>query len=121
MKRSPALDFVERRRKAYELANATQTWAMRGLGFLFLKHHIVLEAFLPEPIDTGQAEVIIRNVYDPSVMQADAEIKQMDILNATRKEVVWRVEAEYHVGCERQRLNRGDVVHTSVTASCASP
>ena len=72
-KRSPALDFVESRRKAYELANATQTWSMRGLGYLFLKHQIVLEAFLPQPIDAGQAEVTIRNVYDPSVIRKDCD------------------------------------------------
>jgi hypothetical protein len=61
-----AIDFVFRRRNAYEEKGMLQRWHMRGVGYLYRHWDMILLAELPTEPKVGRNVVTIRNVH-PSV------------------------------------------------------
>jgi hypothetical protein len=59
-----ALQFVQSRRKLYELMGLSRRWKMRGIGYLYSYRNMALKASsVPERPVEGQNSIIIENVH----------------------------------------------------------
>jgi hypothetical protein len=69
-----AVNFVLSRRAAFENVGMRRNWRLRGLGYLYTQHKVILTATLPERPTVGQNTVVIHNVHPESEMRNDCNL-----------------------------------------------
>jgi hypothetical protein len=74
-----AYQFFNSRQKEYEDRQLSRRFKMRGIGYMYYYHNLLLIATLPsEPVSMGFNRVIIRNVFDRTDANARTVLGELD-------------------------------------------
>jgi len=69
-----AIHFVLSRRAAFENVGMRRNWKLRGLGYLYTQHKVILAAILPNHPAVGQNTIFIHNVHPESEIRNDCNL-----------------------------------------------